>query len=44
MPEEFCSCGVLIRGTSEKHLAANMKKHLEGNVHKKYMEAKKNGN
>jgi len=34
-------CGAIVKGTSEKHLKANMKLHKRGKNHKAIMELKK---
>ena len=36
-------CSAIIKGTSEKHLKANMKLHKRGKNHKEIMELKKMG-
>jgi len=37
----ICECGMLVKGTSQKHLAANMEKHKRGKRHKELLKLKK---
>lgn len=37
----ICECGMLVKGTSKKHLKQNLKAHKEGNKHKELMKIKK---
>lgn len=42
MKEEIlCECGMIIIGTSKKHLAHNLREHKKSKVHKKIVQAKK---
>jgi hypothetical protein len=43
MEKEICECGMLIRGSSKKHLASNLKSHKRGNKHKDIMKIRKEG-
>jgi len=36
-------CGAIVKGTSEKHLKANMRLHKFGKNHKEILELKKEG-
>lgn len=39
--KQLCNeCGAIVKGTSEKHLKANMKLHKRGKNHKEIMEIK----
>ncbi len=38
---KICECGMLIKGTSKKHLESNLNMHLKGNKHKELMKLKK---
>ena len=37
---KICECGMLIKGTSIKHLQSNLKRHKQGNKHKNIMKIK----
>ena len=36
-PYVICECGMLIKGTTKKHLEYNLKMHKRGNKHKEIM-------
>jgi hypothetical protein len=38
--EKRCECGKIITGTSEKHLASNLKIHMKSKLHKELMKGK----
>ena len=35
-----CECGIVVRGTSNKHLEANMKQHKRSKMHRELMKFK----
>lgn len=35
-----CECGMIVKGTSEKHTKSNLKNHKKSKLHKKLMEGK----
>ena len=41
---QICECGMLVKGTTKKHVDSNMEKHKNSKKHKELMEAKEEGN
>ena len=39
--KKICECGMLVKGTSEKHLKSNLQSHKRSKKHKELMELKK---
>ncbi len=38
--EKICECGIIVKGTSEKHLESNMEQHFESKLHKVLIQTK----
>ena len=37
----LCECGMIVKGTTKKHLKENLKKHVKGKKHKELQKFKR---